>query len=183
MKRILLIAILISTANVYACSCIGKNTIKQELKVSDITVVATVIESKLVRIWSDTTVARDLYDLAVENDRTDSSETYKDWKNNSHMFSLQLVDYSIVVEENLKGKIRSDTIVVRTGMGNGDCGFTFEIGKQYLIYAKKEHKVKYTQEKLGRKKKELLNVYRTDICSRTKVASEATEELLKIKKN
>ena len=37
------------------------------------------------------------------------------------------------VQDSWKGK-RGDTIVVRTGNGGGDCGYSFVKGKNYLVY-------------------------------------------------
>jgi hypothetical protein len=85
------------------------------------------------------------------------------------------------VEERYKGAKRIDTIKVRTGFGNGDCGFEFHLGQKYLIYAQDEHEIKYKQKKIGRSRKQLKGIYRTNICWRTKSISLATEELEKIK--
>lgn len=45
-----------------------------------------------------------------------------------------LVKYFFLVQENLKGKA-TDTIVIQTGFGGGDCGMNFETGISYLVYA------------------------------------------------
>ncbi|MDP6354567.1 MAG: hypothetical protein QF473_05685 [Planctomycetota bacterium] len=37
------------------------------------------------------------------------------------------------VQDSWKGK-QGDTVVVRTGIGGGDCGYSFVKGKNYLIY-------------------------------------------------
>jgi hypothetical protein len=58
--------------------------------------------------------------------------------------------YEFRVEESLKGKL-NDNVEVFTGRGGGDCGYNFEIGGKYLVYAGN------FQEKLG-----------TSICTRTK---------------
>jgi hypothetical protein len=58
--------------------------------------------------------------------------------------------YEFRVEESLKGKL-TDNLEIFTGRGGGDCGYNFEIGKKYLVYAGS------SQEKLG-----------TSICTRTK---------------
>jgi hypothetical protein len=58
--------------------------------------------------------------------------------------------YEFKVEESLKGKLNSN-VEVFTGRGGGDCGYNFEIGGKYLVYAGG------SQEELG-----------TSICTRTK---------------
>jgi hypothetical protein len=35
----------------------------------------------------------------------------------------------------LKGKLLRRQIAVITGVGHGDCGFRFAVGKEYIIYA------------------------------------------------
>jgi hypothetical protein len=63
------------------------------------------------------------------------------------------------VEKYWKGVLTTEMIVV-TGRGGGDCGYRFEVGARYLIFA-------YG----GDTKLE------TNICQRTKGLEEATEDL------
>lgn len=182
-KRITIFTILLATSQVWACSCFGDSTIQEELKRSDLVIVGTVISSQAVKIWSDTTWARSYYIQGIKDGEINSTTDYVEWKNAAFIFSIDLIDYTVIVKENLKGNISTDTIKVRTGFGHGDCGFSFEIGTQYLIYAEKEFKIKYSREKLGRSRKELQNIYRTNICWRTKPLIKANEEILEIKKN
>lgn len=64
------------------------------------------------------------------------------------------------VEESWKG-LRSAEATVFTGQGGGDCGYKFETGKQYLVYAYK------------RSDSEL----ETNICQRTALLAESAEDL------
>jgi hypothetical protein len=57
--------------------------------------------------------------------------------------------------------IDGSEVEVLTGLGDGDCGYGFKLGGQYLVYA-------------GRSKDNRLY---TSICSRTRPLSEATEDL------
>ena len=74
-------------------------------------------------------------------------------------FNSREVKFS--VEEAFKG-LSSTEVSVFTGWGGGDCGYPFQIGQQYLIYA-------YKDEKTGR--------FGTSICSRTRQLSEAKDDL------
>jgi hypothetical protein len=65
------------------------------------------------------------------------------------------------VERFFKGAEKAD-IEVRTGMGGGDCGYSFKIGERYLVYAN-------VVSPTGR-------LY-TSICSRTKAVAGASEDL------
>ncbi|MBL0067624.1 MAG: hypothetical protein IPP39_03715 [Chitinophagaceae bacterium] len=44
--------------------------------------------------------------------------------------------FSLAVDTKFKaGKITSDTVQIVTGYGGGDCGYEFEIGKDYIVFA------------------------------------------------
>jgi Carboxypeptidase regulatory-like domain/Tissue inhibitor of metalloproteinase len=68
---------------------------------------------------------------------------------------------SFAIEESFRGVEGAQTEVI-TGLGDSDCGFDFERGKRYLVYA-------YRSEQDKR-------LY-TSICSRTRALSEANEDL------
>lgn len=81
-------------------------------------------------------------------------------------------DYGIIVElkviQRFKGmEGRTDTLKIKTGFGGGDCGFRFEEGKQYLIFASMYPIYNAKQ------KNELV----TTVCSHTGLISRRTEEL------
>ncbi|MGI8469544.1 MAG: hypothetical protein ACR2N3_13935 [Pyrinomonadaceae bacterium] len=56
-------------------------------------------------------------------------------------------------------------LIIQTGLGNGDCGYIFEIGKKYLVYA-------YGDE----------NDLQTNICQRTSLSVSDYKYLDRIKK-
>ncbi len=66
----------------------------------------------------------------------------------------------VVVRQSWKGKI-AGKVKVHTGGGGGDCGFPFEKGKNYLIYAIRDDKGSLT----------------TNICMRTKLLGDAATEI------
>jgi hypothetical protein len=66
----------------------------------------------------------------------------------------------LLVEDTFRGALGGNDVEIVTGMGGGDCGYNFEKGKKYLVYAS-EHR--------GR-------LY-AGICSRTRLLSEAAEDL------
>src|SRR5262245_47844921 len=76
----------------------------------------------------------------------------------SEVYLGKVVRFS--VEKAYKG-VESPEISVQTGNGGGDCGYPFESGKRYLVYA-----YSIPNGKLG-----------TGICSRTKPLSKASEDL------
>jgi hypothetical protein len=67
----------------------------------------------------------------------------------------------LAVTESFRG-IEERSVELETGLGGGDCGFAFETGQSYLIYAYRNKET----GKLG-----------TGICTRTQLLSKATEDL------
>ena len=75
----------------------------------------------------------------------------KDYQRSEAVFSAEVLklnrvmdkkqkDYGVIVElkviQRFKGmESQADTLKIKTGYGGGDCGFRFEEGKQYLIFA------------------------------------------------
>jgi hypothetical protein len=64
------------------------------------------------------------------------------------------------IEESWKGTLSKEATVF-TGQGGGDCGYKFEVGQRYLVYA-----YRYNDTDLG-----------TNICQRTANLIEAAEDL------
>jgi hypothetical protein len=63
--------------------------------------------------------------------------------------------------ENSWKHVRTDQLVIRTGRGGGDCGYRFEVGERYLVYA-------YGSD---------VPAFETNICQRTKRLIDAQEDL------
>jgi hypothetical protein len=76
----------------------------------------------------------------------------------ANILDRRVVSFSI---ESALRNIQGSSVNVRTGLGGGDCGFDFKPGLQYLVYA-----YRHTDGHLS-----------AGICSRTRLASEAAEDL------
>jgi hypothetical protein len=140
MKHLVLsLALLLWGPLSYACSCIGMGTVKQELKRSDMAFKGTVLSKEIISI-EDTSVAP--------------------------AFTIRMAQYRFVILSVYKGSLKHDTLTVTTGLGGGDCGFYFEEGKQYIVYASAESRAGY-------------NTMRTSICRRTTGNITAEEKALK----
>lgn len=73
--------------------------------------------------------------------------------------------YSVLFEVSKSWKgVKTNQIIIKTGQGGGDCGFSFVKGQNYLVYA-------HESEMYG--KKSLTAI----ICSRTNELSSAQEDL------
>lgn len=73
--------------------------------------------------------------------------------------NLLEVEVKFKVERSWKG-FRASEITITTGRGGGDCGYRFEIGERYLVYASGSEK------QLG-----------TNICQRTALLVDAKDDL------
>jgi Tissue inhibitor of metalloproteinase/Carboxypeptidase regulatory-like domain len=73
----------------------------------------------------------------------------------------QIVSVRFLVDEVYRGLLGGSDVEVLTGMNSADCGFNFEKGKRYLVYAQ-----------------EYQNKFRTSICSRTRLLTDAKKDLL-----
>jgi hypothetical protein len=91
----------------------------------------------------------------------------------TNYFSISLKIYSVQVENIYKGRLSKDTIEIISGLGDGDCGFLFEIGQKYILYC-------YIDEEFSVKVNLDPKSLSTDICKRTKRAS--SDEINEIKK-
>jgi len=138
---------------ILACSCIGQRTVKEEIKHADAVVVGTILSKQFITL-------------------TDSNLI------NSLFPKLTIARYALLVQDIYKGKITIDTVTIYTGVGGGDCGIVFEIGKKYIVYGKEKtffgqvnNDFKFPQEK---------NSFWTYHCLRTTVYNE--KEIVKIKR-
>jgi len=123
--------VVLGANKIYSCSCIGENTVKQEIKNSDVVLFGEVVSVDTIKI---------------------------EFQPGNIIFLRLKVD--IRVFNLFKGRINSDIISVYTGIGGGDCGYNFQLGKEYLIYA--DYKTR--QFNFSNKIPKFLY---TDICKRT----------------
>ena len=75
-------------------------------------------------------------------------------------FRLQRMKVALELDRVWKGCAEGDEVVLWTGLGGGDCGYGFEAGKRYLIYAYETDDGALT----------------TSICSRTRPLERAQED-------
>lgn len=156
MKKSIIILFLIISNFSFACSCIGKSSIKKEFKYRNVVLIGKIISKK---IYQET----DVY----QEHKLDYPKDFPE------KFIPKKAVYEILVIEKLKGEIKTDTIKIYTGLGNGDCGVNFKIGENYIIYSN------YEDEHFnnGIKNERFLT---TDICTSTQQFEE--KEYKKVKR-
>ena len=89
-----------------SCSCIGDNSVKQEIKNSNEVFLGEVVNIDTIKLHFH--------------------------EGNIYFFRLK-VDIRVI--SIFKGRLNSGFISVYSGIGDGDCGYSFQLGKEYLIYA------------------------------------------------
>ncbi|MET0945161.1 MAG: hypothetical protein ABWY22_07120 [Flavobacterium sp.] len=146
MKKLLVIVFFIFSTNFsFACSCIGKSKMKKEIENTNVVFTGKIVSRKV----------------------------YEEKNEYNENLNFAKVEYKVLIIERLKGEIKTDTLTIFTGLGNGDCGIKFQIGKSYIIYSN------YEDEHFNNGKK-VQKYLSTNICTRT-IEFENTE-YKKIKK-
>jgi hypothetical protein len=155
--------IFFTNSELYACSCIGERTVKEEIKASDAVFVGRIISKELVEVV-------DSMAIKMFNSDTVSRNVYP--------YKTIIAKFELVVTSKYKGKITSDTVEIYTGLGGGDCGVRFEIGKDYIVYGELERYLGQADSDWQYPTGD--NMYWTNTCSRTTLMND--EELNQIQK-
>jgi hypothetical protein len=134
---------MLSQLQILACGCLGESSHKMEIKKSDIIFSGKVLDKK---------------DFFVVDSFTG--------------IKINMVRYYAIVNRVFKGRLKQSQIEVVTGVGNGDCGFNFEVNKSYIIYID-------CKDKFYAKGQKVTKFLYTDICKKTRVMNDI--ELLEIK--
>ncbi|RFS21181.1 hypothetical protein DVR12_17765 [Chitinophaga silvatica] len=134
------VLLILFTLKSFCCSCIGFNSVESGLKNSDVVFVGKVLSKEIIDL-SDPLYPQMLF---------------------------QQVKLKFLVTKAYKGKVKSDTLTVITGMGKGDCGYPFEMNKNYIVYSSYYRNV----DKRRKKDKRFLS---TDICQRTRSSDDKDE--------
>ncbi len=78
------------------------------------------------------------------------------------------------MQESYKGNfLKESEVVIETDLGNGDCGYMFDVGNRYLIYC-------YYQKRYLNGKKIKDTILYTNICTRTNLVTKETGKEIKI---
>lgn len=111
------------SGRIFACFCIGQRTVQEEVKHADAVFVGIVLSKKLIALTDSTMLKMFPKDTTMRN---------------SPMIKKTIARYDLLVEDIYKGKITTDTLTIFTGIGGGDCGIRFEIGKKFIVYGENE---------------------------------------------
>jgi hypothetical protein len=161
------LVLLMCTQN-FACSCNGHRTTKEGFDSADLVAKVSVIS--IEEEWiPDSTRLKLKLNNGVQMDTLEK-----------RLLGFSLKRVTLVSKSLYKGKAFTDTLVVYTGRNGGDCGYGFEIGKDYILYANQESYLQSFFDDQEFPKGE--DVYWTNICTRTQSFNqEEIEEIVKIK--
>ncbi len=134
-----------------ACTCENYNTLKQEFDENEVVIVGEILDVKPFHYQSD------------------ANNTYK----------VYMKDFTVRVEKKLKGKNLKKIIIIRTGDGDADCGYSFVKGNKYLIFASTHFW--YLDDQMKNQKNEN-NIYTTSLCNLNENMKSEQETVIKIEK-
>jgi|TARA_B100000767_G_C19483988_1_gene417393 hypothetical protein len=63
----------------------------------------------------------------------------KKFKEGKYIFSGNPVIYEFEITKTIKGKIKKEIVEIASAESGASCGYNFEIGKSYLVYARKSN--------------------------------------------
>ncbi|HEX8546198.1 MAG TPA: hypothetical protein VF691_04505 [Cytophagaceae bacterium] len=121
LKNVLLsiILTLVGTINTMACSCEGEGTVAGSVKYSDVVFSGQVISRTLTNNY-------DSLGIVVTGD---TSKMHFKWQ------EYQTAVVRIKVDKIYKGQLISDTIIILTPPNGAACGYYFQVGQKYIVYA------------------------------------------------
>ncbi|GIV27280.1 MAG: hypothetical protein KatS3mg027_1094 [Bacteroidia bacterium] len=151
--------------NSFACSCEGQGTVSSSVKYSDIVFSGYVVSRTLTNNY-------DSLGVVVTGD---TSKIYFKWRE----FPTAVV--KIKVERMYKGQLVSDTLTILTPPNGAACGYHFEVGKKYIVYATQFDELLMTY-KLKRRTFDNKTFW-THQCTRTQIWNITEEnEIIKVTK-
>lgn len=142
----IILQLIFFTGELIACSCMGSESVKEAFKRSQVVFYGTVVSCE-----------------PFELKRQPLGEGFIEIYNH--------YEVAFEVTEWFKGT-PTEIQLIYTGTGGGDCGFNFQTGQQYIVYASQEG----VYMELGQSKME------TNICDRTNHLKESQEDLALLRK-
>lgn len=136
-----------------ACTCIGTSTLRNDLKSSNFVFTGKVVASEIVSLLPEVWLNDSLWEF-------------------QKIFYTKM-KYTFEVSAVYKGNITTDTLIVYSGFGGGDCGYEFLLGYDYIVYANWNESLKEPDYITP------LKFIETNICTRTKLLN--NNEIRKIK--
>ncbi len=174
--RLLVTLILLGVVGeIYACKCDGTGTVKGSFISSDAVISRRVLSKEIVP-----------YSQTINQDSVSAIKSrLQDDKQKLQFFEMNhIIKIELEIVENYKGTNLRDTVTIYTAMNSASCGYKFDIGTSYIIYASKKSYMDFMfMDKVDRDKGlEIENSYWTSICTRTTEYNNLEADELKVLK-
>jgi hypothetical protein len=171
-KLILTTILLTFCGRSYACKCNGPGTVKESFKSSELIIYGKVISR-------DTVV---LSETINEGDAKEVRARLNDDKQQLQYFEMTYVlKIELEIIEKFKGDSVRKSIVIYTPLLSASCGYRFEKGKEYIVYASKNNFLSFLFKKeYENKRYKKDNAYWTSHCTRTTEYTKLEADELKV---
>ncbi len=159
--------LILTSYSASACECFIIKSIEKEYNDADYVASGKVVQIDYVQILQE-------LNGKSKVSTSKSKEEFNIFK------GLVLAKITLKVDEVFKGNKRKKEVIIYTGSsGGGDCGFYFELNKQYLIYAFKDS---WETKELRDNNKKYRRILYTDTCTRTKIIDPQEIEKIRFQK-
>ena len=158
--RYSILIILLSLSNYsFCCTCGPQRSVTDAFNKSTKVVNGTIVDHQQI-ITIDSTEYKRLIEKGVHETQA------------RRFTSGGFNQYTLVLSEpSFKGKFQSDTLLIRTGLTSGACGYSFQVGKKYLVYG-------YDSNKEQGATLPKFDFFWTDNCTRTNLYKEKERKTL-----
>ena len=164
MRNGILIILLLLSNYGFCCTCGPQRSVKNAYDKSTKVVIGKIVDHQQI-ITIDSTEYKKLIEKGVHE-----TQAIRFTSEGFNQYTL------VLSESSFKGKFQSDTLLIRTGLTYGACGYSFQIGKKYVVYG-------YDSTKEQQASIPKFDIFWTDNCTRTNLYSEKERRrLVKIAK-
>jgi TonB family protein len=120
---LILLLFLSFSGRLFACDCLGRNTVQEETKQVDAVLVGTILNKQIIELIDST--------------------IFEMFPNDTIMRNLLrnrrgIARYDFLIQDFYKGIITKDTLIIYSGLNGGDCGVRFDVSKIYIVYGENE---------------------------------------------
>jgi hypothetical protein len=159
-KFILALILLGVVGHSYACKCGGPGTIRESFAGGEVIVSGRVLSKELIP-----------FSQAINPDSVSVIKArLKDHKQKLQFFDMSYIfKIDLQITEKYKGILLTDTVTIYTAMNSASCGYSFDVGNSYIVYARKKSDLTALFLNSGDRNKDLerKDTYWTNHCTRT----------------
>lgn len=146
MFGLLILIVHFATLESRACSCIEQSVI-EAIHIAEVVFVGRVISRSVTSDYSSVGLSE-----------------IRDTSNSGFPALPECAIAKVVIERTLKGNVVSDTITIVSSSDSESCGYFFEVGKKYIVYARQTTRFNMISPADNGD----VRVFGTSICTRTR---------------